>query len=106
MTENIEINGINYPIIINFYVIGEFQKETGLSFDVLVDLENKLYLVEPLLWHALRIGHIVEKKEFKLTRDDMAIVMSDNDVYTKFIAVITKFFPQDAKESKEKKRKT
>lgn len=93
MVEYIEINGKKYPVIVNFYVIGEFQKETGLSFASLSDIDNKLYLIEPLLWHALRIGHIIIKQEMPITRDEMPILLSDNDLYAKFIEVVTKFFP-------------
>jgi hypothetical protein len=104
MTEHIEINGQNHPIIVNFYVIGEFQKETGESLSSLSDIDNKLFLVEPLLWHALRVGYIVNKQKIPFERDEMPILLSDNDIYNKFIITVSKFFPTSVDSDSDKKK--
>lgn len=106
MIEFIEINGQKHPIIVNFYVIGLFQKETGETLSSLANMENKLFLVEPLMWYALKVGYIVSKKEIPFTREDMPVILSDNDIYAKFTETMSKFFPtvvEDVKTTKKKK---
>lgn len=105
MVEYITINGVKYPVIINFYVIGEFQKETGYSFDALATMQHSLFLVEPLLWHSLKLGHLVSKIPFELKREDMPILLSDNNVYEELFETITKFFPEQKEGTKASKKK-
>jgi len=105
MVENLEIAGIKYPVIVNFYVIGEFQRETGYSFDVLEKLPHMLYLVEPLLWYSLKLGHLVAKQDFTLKREDMPLFLSDDKTYESFFEVITKFFPESKDNTKNAKKK-
>jgi len=105
MVEFIDINGIKYPIVINFYVIGLFQQETGKSFDSLSDIGNNLYLVEPLMYYALKMGSQVNKQEFPFTRDDMPILLSDDNIYRNFSETISKFFPAITEKQPTKKKK-
>ena len=102
MTEIIEINGVQYPVIVNFFVIGEFQKETGLTFTSLSDIENQLFLIEPLLYHAIRVGQIISKVPVTIVREDMPFLLSDNEIYSKFTNIISKFFPTLNEENKDK----
>lgn len=104
MTEYIEILGIKYPVIINFYVIGEFQKETGQSFSDFSMLQNKLYFVEPLLFHSIRVGQILTKSSDRIKREDMPILLSENKVYEDFLNLITKFFPTENTPDEDKKK--
>jgi hypothetical protein len=104
MVESIEINGVKYPVIVNFNVIGYFQKETGYSFDIIGSLVHMLYLVEPLLWYSLEEGHLEAKKEMTIKREDMRMLLRDNKTYETFFQIIAKFFP-DTKEVDEKKAK-
>lgn len=103
--EYIEINGANHPIIVNFFVIGEFQRETGETLSSLTDVENKLYLIEPLLWHSLRYGYIISKQQIPFERTEMPSLLLDNNIYIKFMEVITKFFPTVNGENTSKKKK-
>lgn len=105
MVEYLDVNGVKYPIIINFFVIGEFQKETGYSFDSLANLQHNLYLVEPLLYHSIRVGQIVAKVPVTITREDMPIILSDNKTYENFFGAITKFFPEQTEKVKASKKK-
>ena len=105
MVEYLTINDTSYPVIINFFVIGEFQKETGYSFDSLKDLQNNLYLVEPLLYHSIRVGQIVSRVPVTITREDMPILLSDNKTYENFFTTITKFFPEQTEKVKATKKK-
>jgi hypothetical protein len=106
MVDFLEINGQKHPVIVNFYVIGCFQQETGLSLSSLSEFENKLYLIEPLLWHALRIGYIVNKEQIPFGREEMPILLSDNGIYAKFTEIITKSFPTAVDTTSTKKKKT
>lgn len=103
--EYIEINDVKYPIFVNLYVIGLFQKETGLSFADLDDLENNLYLVEPLLFHSIKVGQIVSKVPVTITREDIPILLSDNKTYEDFSKVIKKYFSEQTKELNSVKKK-
>jgi hypothetical protein len=105
MLDFIDINGEKHPIIVNFYVIGLFQQETGQDLSSLADIENKLYLVEPLMYYALKTGYLINKQEFPYTRADMPLLLMDNDIYKKFTAVITKFFPTSTETNPSKKKK-
>lgn len=102
MVEYLTINEVEYPVIINYYVIGDFQKETGYSFNDLASFMDKLYLVEPLLFHAIKYGHRITRTEMKITRDDMPVLLCDNKVYEDFIKLIGNFFPKDSTGSKKK----
>jgi hypothetical protein len=104
MVEYINIQDKKYPIIVNFYVLGDFQKETGYSFDSLVNLQNNLYLVEPLFWHSLKVGHIIAKEPFTIKREDMPLLLSDNKVYEEFFKIIQRFFPEQKEVKSDKKK--
>lgn len=105
MVEYIEISGVKYPILINFYVIGLFQQETGLSFNILTDIQNNLYIIEPLLYHSIKVGQIVSKVPVTITREDMPILLSDNNLYIEFPKLISKFFPSNSEPDSGKKKK-
>jgi hypothetical protein len=107
MVEFIEINGVKHPVILNFYVIGLFQQETGETLNSLRDIPDKLYLIEPLMWYALKAGYIISKQEMSFTRDDMPMMLSDNNTYSKFTDLLAKFFPTetDTKVTPSKKKK-
>jgi hypothetical protein len=106
MVEFIEINGQKHPIIVNFYVVGLFQQETGKSFDSLTDIKDNLFLVEPLMWYALKTGYTLNKQEIPFTREEMPILLSDNDVYKNFTETLLKFFPTSDETQSSKKKKT
>ena len=105
MFELLEINGKKYPVLLNLFVIGCLQQETGHSFDALSELKDKLYLVEPLLWHSLRMGHLMDKKPMEFEREEMPILLSDNELYTRFIELIPKFFPEQKPDKQSGKKK-
>lgn len=103
MVEFLEIQDKKYPIIVNFYVIGLFEKETGAIYDDLTDLLNKLYLVEPLLWYSLKYGALVAKEPFSLIREDIPLLLIENKIYSDFLGIIGKFFPKEKVEEVKKK---
>jgi hypothetical protein len=103
MVEFLTINEKQYPIVINFYVIGLFQKETGETFDALGNIHNNLYLVEPLLYYALKVGHLISHTEMDFRREDMPVILSDNDIYKNFFTLIAKFFPTSTADVDKKK---
>jgi hypothetical protein len=102
MVEYLTINEVKYPVIINYYVIGDFQKETGYSFNDLGNLMDKLYLVEPLIYYAIKYGCLVTKTEMAISREDMPILLAENKVYQDFFQLVPNFFPKDTSGSKKK----
>jgi len=102
MVEYITINGEKHPVIINYYVIGELQRETGCKMSDFTDIENKLYLIEPFLYYAIKYGHKVEGSEFSIKREDFYKYVVDNKVYIDFLNLFGKFFIQDSEENKKK----
>jgi hypothetical protein len=108
MFEYIEINDKKYPIIFNVFVIGELQRELGDEF-AKIDEENylshHLYLYEPIIWHSLRVGHLVAKVPLEFTREDMPIILSDNKIYGRFEALKDKFLPDQNPDEKIVKKK-
>lgn len=92
MFEYIEIDGKKYPFIINIYVLGEMQRETGIPWYEL-DVRKDIYLFEPLLWYALEVGHFVAKETFEIKRDDVKRMLMDDKVYVQAMDIMTKLSP-------------
>jgi hypothetical protein len=91
MIESIESNGKKYPILTNTYVFGKLQFETGFGVDAIALLEEKLWLFEPLIWYSLVQGHLVAKEPLELTREDMPVFLSDDNVYLDYVKLLPKF---------------
>lgn len=104
MVEYLTINDIKYPYIVNYYVIGDFQRETGRSFNDLGHFLDNLYLVEPLLFYAIKYGCLISKTEMTLKREDMPLLLADNKVYLDFIASLGRFFPPSGSSETDKKK--
>jgi len=109
--KEIEIEGIKYPFIINWYVIGEFQKETGKKLDEFIsnlkEFYDHLYMIEPLLYHAIRVAQIVSKVDVTITRDDMPMLLIKNETYGKILELVNNFYPKEDSEeitSSDKKK--
>lgn len=104
MVEFLEINGVKHPIIINFYVIGLFQAETGLELEEFGMIEKKLQYYEPLIWYALKTGYAITKQPFTFTREDMPILLQDDAVYKEFGKIIIKYSVKSAEDQTIKKK--
>jgi len=105
MVQYIISNNVKYPILLNNFVIGKVQYETGYGFEVISELDKKLWLYEPLIWHSLVQGHLVAKEPLKIERKDMPLILNDNDIYSKFIELIPTFFPVPDKEEVQDSKK-
>ena len=93
-TEYLEIQGVKYPVIINWNVIAALQFETGLNFfDQLAELKHKLYLVQPLLYNAIKEGQLVNRVPVTITMEEAHLLLSDNEVYDSTLDLLPKFFP-------------
>lgn len=102
MIEYLTIGESKYPFIFNFYVMGMVQQETGVGFTELSDINtylNRLYLIEPVLFHGIKYGCIFTKTDMVIKREEMPLLLNDNKVYLDFIPLITRFLVEDTKDS-------
>lgn len=102
MIEFLTVGESKYPFIFNFYVMGMVQQETGVGFTELSDINtylNRLYLIEPVLFHGIKYGCIFTKTDMVIKREEMPLLLNDNKVYLDFIPLITRFLVEGTKGS-------
>jgi hypothetical protein len=91
MLNFIEVDGTKYPVIININVLAMFQYETGVDIDEFYkNVLKKLYLIEPLLYASIKEGQLILKEPVIITREQTHLLLSDDDVYSKFIEILGK----------------
>lgn len=100
MVEFITIGESKYPFIYNFYVMGLVQKEASIEIDDLAKIQTyleRLYLVEPVLFYGMKYGCSFTKTDMTIKREDMPLLLGDNQIYLDFIPMITKFLVEGVK---------
>lgn len=117
MIETLEYNGKKYPILLNTFVFGIIQMETGYGFEIFSEIfgnndaslgpikNSKIYLYEPVIWHSLVEGHLVAREKLDLKREDMPLFLSDDKMYADFINLLPKFLPKPGGIPSEDKKK-
>ena len=106
MTEQLEINGEQYPIKMGYYVMKQIKKETGMDFEEAMkkaEEDRDLEIHETILFAALQMGHYEENGEMDIpfTKEEMPMVldMCFGEYLKKFTSGT--FFPQDLQEIAE-----
>ena len=90
MVKFLEYKGDKLPVRVSYYALKMLKEKEGLSMSSMADDDYTAY--EALLFYALKKGHEVEGKEFKLTMEDMEAIM--DEVFFDFVKLIPLFFPQ------------
>jgi hypothetical protein len=70
----IKFGGEEHPIKVGYYALKNLQKHSKKG---LAAMQDDLSLYEPLLYYSLKIGHILDKKEFKFKMADMEIALEE-----------------------------
>ena len=98
------INGKDYPVKYGFAALRAFSDETGTTLGDLSNLGNNMSITQALalVWAGLKDGARVMKQDFKMSIDDVADLMDeDENAMTK----VLKVFEQSlAKPEKTKKK--
>ena len=85
----ITFRGEKLPLRISYYAITRFQEETKVNIP---QIDEDVKYLEVLLWYSLVAGHNAEKKELKITKDDVAFILDES--IEEFNEVMMSFFPQ------------
>ena len=84
-----------YPIKVGYYALKHAGKELsvdGKAMDMDKLLSGEMENYEPLLFHALVMGHRLEGRVMELKREDMEYML--DECLFKFITVLPNFFPK------------
>lgn len=65
MVEFLEYRGKKHPISVDFYALGEIEKE-GLDLE-----KDGMEAMRRLFWHSLIAGHFHENKEMEFKEEDL-----------------------------------
>lgn len=118
MVEYIEYNGKRYPVRVSYFVLQNFKKETGKTFDQAQQEMKKtgdMSMFETVLWLALQSGARKTREplvvtEFKndgsafereMKKEDMEFVL--DDCFKEFMDLLEKMLPADEEGAEAKK---
>lgn len=73
------------PVKVSYGVYKNFGNETGKSVEA---IDESIELYEPLLWFSLISGHKAQRKELKLKREDMEMIL--DDCFQEFVDILMK----------------
>lgn len=96
MTAHLEYDGKQLPIRVGYYALKhtsqEYKESTNQEMDMAALLSGDITVLEPLLYYSVKFGHILEKTEMTLKREEVEIIL---DLYFEdFIEMINNAFPK------------
>ena len=88
----VEHEGQELPFRVSYMAISKWQAETKKDLGDLDEVTTDLTLLEPLFYQALVVGHKFEKRELKIEREDVEMIL--DLCMVEFLTALTDFFQE------------
>lgn len=73
----ITYKGKELPFKIGHMALKRWQKETGKKLSELGSVADDLESLEILFWNGVVAGHLLERKDLEITREEFELIMED-----------------------------